>query len=766
MFKSTGTRRPLLFLTSALSTVFMSSVPSYAALELEEIIVTAQKREQSLMDIPISVTAISARAMEANVVRDVFDLRPLVPSLEARTVDPPSQGTSFALRGLGTTVFNMGLEPSVSTFVDGVYRSRSGLLSASNLMDIERVEVLKGPQGTLFGKNSTAGVVSFITKKPALGETSGFVDASYNSWEQVNIGGVVNIPLGQKIAVRFSANIQKGDGWLKEVNSGKNYNNRDRFSVRGQVYFEPNDALDIRISADYAEIDERGNVPARLVNDPNTSSINGPMAAAAGTTLIDPANPYNYEVSTNIVNSYNAKDFGINAEVNYDFSDVQLTWITAYRDFEDSLFKDNDFTAVDILLNRDTLPQVSLFSQELRLAGQVKGDVNINWVVGAFYSEEKVKRTREFSWGSQISAFPFGGTAGRAFYHEFEQDGETFAAFAHLTADLSERLTLTGGLRYTSDKKKANMVSDVPLTNLFGLPNAFPLPLTHDFAAESKDEAISGTASIQYDLTDNVMSYLTYSRGFKAGGISLARDAAGNAAIFTPLGPVFGLPASDPTFDKETANHFEFGVKTSFENGHMEAAAWSTKFDDLQQQVLQADGSFSVVNVTGAISKGFEVSGAYSVSEYLNINISLQYVDAEFSEGVGSITSGGQVLDGTPLPFVSDLTASIGADFSMPLANDGMELFANGNLFFRGDQVLDEHQAITEDGYMLLNLRAGIRFLEGQAEVSIWCRNCTNTGYTTSNFSIPFDGAVLGHSTRWGHLGAPRVVGAGVRYNF
>ena len=748
------------------SAIVTALIATPAIAQDDEIIVTAQKREQSVMDIPMSVAAIGETQIEANVVRDVFDLRALEPSLEARTVDPPSQGASFAIRGLGTSVFNMGLEPSVSTFVDGVYRSRSGLIGASNLLDLQRVEVLKGPQGTLFGKNSTAGVVHFITKKPEIGGSGGFVEATYNSLDQINLGGVANLALGEKAAARFSANYHSGDGWIDEVNSGETYNDRGRLSLRGQLYFEPQDNLNIRLIADYAKVDENGSWPVRLVNDPNTGAFNGPLAAAIGTTLIDPADPSARRVSSNFVSDYEAEDFGLSAEINYDFGDVTLTSVTALRDFEDSHVKDNDFTGVDILNNQDTLPKVGLFSQELRLSGQAGAGNNVDWIVGLYYADEKIERTREFIWGSQIGVFPFGATPGRAFLHEFNQDGETLAGFAHVTANLSERFALTGGLRYSSDKKEGGMESQIPFTNVFGLPNTFPLPLTHDFVAEVDDDAISGTVSGQYDFSENMMGYVTYSRGFKAGGISLARDAAGNAAIFTPVGPVFGLPAQDPTFEKETADHFEGGIKSSFDGGRFEAAVFSTKFDDLQQQVLQTDGSFSVVNVAGAKSTGAEASAAFSLTDNFSVNASVLYVDAKFSDGVGAITQGGRVLDGTPLPFVSDFTGSIGADFSAPVSDGGVEFFASGNLFFRGDQVQDVNFGQEEDGYSLINLRAGLRFMDGDVEASVWCKNCGDKTYAMSNFAIPFDGSVFFPQTRWGHLGAPQIYGATLRYNF
>lgn len=753
-----------IFISTAVASASMFSFNA-AAIELEELIVTAQKREQSTLDIPISVAAVSSAAIEANIVRDVFDLRVLAPSLEARTVDPPSQGASFSIRGLGTSVFNMGLEPSVSTFVDGVYRSRSGLIAASNLMDLERVEVLKGPQGTLFGKNSTAGVVQFLSKKPELDASNGFVDASFNDLGQANIGGVYNFSTGENSAARISANVHKGDGWLDEVNSGETYQDRDRYSLRGQLLIQPSEQLEIRLIADYAELDENGLWPVRLVNDPRTSAANSALAAAVGTQIIDPANPSDLKASSNFISTYEAKDMGLSAEINYDFGEVTLTSVTAYRDFEDANYKDNDFTGVDILNNEDTLPKVSLLSQEIRLAGQAGANDNIDWIVGAYYAEEEISRTREFIWGSQVGVFPFGATPGRAFFHEFNQEGDTLALFAHGTFNVSERFALTAGIRYTKDKKSGGMVSQVPNTNFFGLPNSFPLALTHDFTAEVDEDETSGSLSAQYDISESSMMYATASRGFKAGGISLARDAAGNAAIFTPFGPLFGIPPQDPTFEKETADHFEIGYKASFERGRFEAAIFSTDFDDLQQQVLQPDGSFSVVNVAGASSQGAEASGVFSLSDNLSMNASIQYVDAEFSDGVGSIAQGGRVLDGTKLPFVSDVTASIGLSYSAPMAN-GNEFFASGNIFARGDQVMDVNFGQEEDGYALVNLRIGTRMMDGALEASLWCKNCGDETYAVSNFAIPFDGSVFFPETRWGHLGSPRIIGGSIRYNF
>ena len=171
---------------------------------LEEVIVTAQKREQSLQQVPISVSVINATMARNNIIRDVYDLQVVVPALQVQAVDPPGQGTAFALRGLGNSVFNMGFDPAVATFVDGVYRSRSGLTASSDMVDMARVEILKGPQGTLYGKNTTAGLINFITNRPDLESLYGEAQVDYESYNRLYLKGYVNVPLSETAALRFS----------------------------------------------------------------------------------------------------------------------------------------------------------------------------------------------------------------------------------------------------------------------------------------------------------------------------------------------------------------------------------------------------------------------------------------------------------------------------------------------------------------------------------------------------------------------------------
>jgi len=757
---------------------------------IEEIVVVAQKREQSLMDVPISITAVDAETLENNMVDDIFDLRAVAPSLDIRAVDPPGVGTSFALRGLGNSVFNMGFEPSVGTFVDGVYRSRSGLLAASDFVDLERVEILKGPQGTLFGRNTSAGVVHFISKRPSTEALEGEAQLTYEEHDRMRFKGSVNLPISDRFAARFSTSIAEGDGWLDNVGNGDSeLHDLDRWAIKGQFAWQPSDTVDVWLSVDYSELDEKCCLPVKSRNDPLDEVFNQPLAAAIGSNDTIPADIGDREVGTNVTPHYEAEDFGLALEVNWDIGDVTVTSLTALREFEDSNFKDNDFTGVDMLLSNQDLPEVSLFSEELRVAGEFDaGAGSVHWVLGFFYSKEEIELTNEFIWGSQVNNLFFLGpflSPGRAYLAEFTQEIESRAAFAHATWDVNEKLSLTFGYRYSDDEKDGTLVNTVPPTGGFfpGAPNSLPLPVVFDYDTSIDFGEPSGTFSINYAWSDQVSTFLTFSRGYKSGGISMTRDAAGvsfglgdpvagcgGGTVAIPASPFCaGLAPSSPTFDEETSDHVELGLKSTLADGRLQllASVWSTEFEDLQIQVLRPDGTFAVSNAASADSEGVEVEGLFAVNENLDLNFSVQWVNAEYGNDVGVVPGAGD-LSGQNLNNSSELTGVVGATYDAQLNSD-WSWFISGNLFFRDDVTLNPGGPadVKEQGsYELVNVRAGVRSADDKYEVAVWCRNCTDEDYQYSNFAIPFDGVILGHSARWSHIGEPRYLGLTGTYRF
>ena len=762
---------------------------------LEEVIVTAQKREQSMQEVPIAISTVSEQALENNLVNDIYDLQAAVPALQVQAVDPPGQGTAFALRGLGNSVFNMGFDPAVATFVDGVYRSRSGLAAVSDFLDLERVEVLKGPQGTLFGKNTTAGVVHFISKAPDFDGNSGSVEVGIEEYGRYRVKGSVNLTASETAAFRIGASYSGGDGWLDLIGSGEEIHDLDRLTIKAQGLFAPNEDLSIHVIADYSTVDEICCSPLRNVNDAFSLAVNGQAAADAGSGIVDPANLDDLVAESNLPPAFEADDIGLSAEIDWQINDsLTLTSITAWRKYEDSTAKDNDFSGVDVLVSNQNLPEVSLFSEELRLSGssEMSSGNAINWTIGGFVSREEIQLINEFIWGSQINLFPFfapglfGNVPGRAFWHQFDQEIDSSALFAHAAFDLSDVVTLTLGARYSKDDKTGSMVSDHPFTNQFGAPNSLPLAVVYDYDTTHEDSEPTYTASLDWKATDDIMLFATYSVGYKSGGISMTRDAAGSALVlgdpqlgcapgFTaiPQSPFCSGPMFDPTFAREEATHVEIGMKSDLVDGRLRLniSAWDTDFDNLQTQTLRADGAFAVVNIAGATSQGVEIETDFAASEAITVNASIQFLDASFADGLGPLTPGFPPLGGQDIPFASDTTANVGISFEQPAGEGDWRFYGSANAYYRDDyfNFTEPAPGLVQDGYTLTNLRLGFR--NDRWDLAAWCRNCGDERVTWSNFQIPFDGLLIAppgssHGTRWSHVAEPRVWGVSARYSF
>ena len=492
-----------------------SSVVSFAA-QLEEIVVTAQKREQSMQDVPFSVAAVPGETLRNTGVTDLMNLQNISPSLMTPSTGSPGQGASFRLRGFGSPPFQLGIEPAVATFVDNVYRSRSGI-AVNDLIDINRIEVLKGPQGTLFGKNTTAGVIHVITNRPNLEEVEGFIELEYETeYEQTRARGMFNAPVGDKSALRVSAMWGDGDGWLENPGPPDDANDLNRYNINAQWLFVPSDDLDIRLGAYYGDIDE----------------------ICCSSVVLDELDDAVTHDNTEAENESTDKLYS--AEVNWNLSDaVKLTSITSYQDYELDTRVDGDFIEADFL-DIVTSVEIEGWTQELRLSGSTD---SLEWTVGAFYSDEDIDRERAFVWGSMIGLTPFPLVPGVGVIDITSQDNTSWSVFGQGTYALTERLAVTAGLRYNDEEKDGEGTFLQPQPGPPGVVNPF-------FDANVDEDEPSGMLSVQYNWTDEIMTYATYQHGYKAGGINLAREAAG------PIGE-----PGEPTFDKEKADNYEIGAK-------------------------------------------------------------------------------------------------------------------------------------------------------------------------------------------------------------
>ena len=389
------------------------------------IVVVAQGREQLLSDVPVAVSAVNAETLENTGANDIRQLNQVVPSLLVSSTGNEANG-SARIRGIGTVGDNPGLESSVAVFIDGVYRSRSGI-GLNELGELDRVEVLRGPQGTLFGRNASAGILSIYSKKPEF-EFGGFGEATYGNFDNIRLQAGLTGPLSETLAARFDGVYEKRDGFLRDVNNNIDLNNRDRYFVKGQLLWEPVDAVSFRFIADYTNRDERCCGAVYLGRDfnPLIGDLNNPSTPLAplqttGNNIINvlrdlgqPIGSFNDPFSRNTFvtrgRTYNGKtkDGGLSLEVNWDMGGATLTSITGYRYYKNSQASDTDYSAVDILYRADDndaqFRQFKTFTQELRLQGEAF-DGKLDWLVGGYFADEDLTVRDNLRFGNQYGRF-------------------------------------------------------------------------------------------------------------------------------------------------------------------------------------------------------------------------------------------------------------------------------------------------------------------------------------------------------------------------
>ena len=465
------------------------------------IIVTASKREQTLQETPISVSVTSGETIERAQIRDVLDLQSVVPSLRVSQLQT-SSATTFIIRGFGNGDNNFGIEPSVGVFIDGVFRSRSAS-ALSDLNMIQRIEVLSGPQSTLFGKNASAGVISVITKEPQY-EFGGQVEAVYGNYNTINLRGEVTGPITDNIAFSLDGTYQQRDGYGRIVNLDAEINDRNRYSVRGNLLFEPTADIKIRLIADYSKIDEICCQTSNLVVGPVTAGVIGGIGGQFPTDF------FSYDSFLNAVPFNENENYGFSGQLDWSFDAITLTSITAYRELTNVFTQDVDFTTTDLTVEtRDQA--VSTFTQELRLATDFDGP--INFLLGGYYFDETITQDSNLTVGRDFRNFaafqaapasllppnptpaqrvavgnavlrsveagfglPPGSILGGDFLTQerFSLDNNAWSIFGTADFEPIDGLVLTAGFNYTDDRKDFAINFDAldPLANI-NLVDAF-----------------------------------------------------------------------------------------------------------------------------------------------------------------------------------------------------------------------------------------------------------------------------------------------------
>ena len=445
-----------------------------------EIIVTASKRAQTLQDTPIAVSVTTAAVIERAQVRDLNDLQTLVPSLRVSTLQS-SASTNFIIRGFGNGANNVGIEGSVGVFIDGVYRSRSAA-AIGDLPNLQRVEVLRGPQSTLFGKNASAGVISIVTQEPQF-DFGGSAELSYGNFNAIIAKADVTGPISDKIAFRIAGNYNKRDGYATNLVNGDEQNERNRWGVRADLLFEPSDSAKFRLIADYDKIDEICCFVGNVVAGPTAAAIR----AVGGN--INSGGVFTYGEFTNFASENLIKNYGVSLQGDLEFGDITLTSISAYRESHSASNADSDFTSADIIgQNRGDI-DIRTITQELRLATDFDGP--LNFLLGGYYFDEDIRNQQALTLGrdarNYINLLAGGGltanealiralagipatapaflSQGQGRFEDWDYRNRAWSIFGTADFEITEGLILTGGFNYTKDKKR--VASDTTVTDVF-----------------------------------------------------------------------------------------------------------------------------------------------------------------------------------------------------------------------------------------------------------------------------------------------------------
>ena len=802
-------------LSSLALAVAAASSGAYGA-QLEEIIVTANKREQSLQDVPLSVTVTSGETVQRAAIVDIIDLQTSVPSLRVNQLQSSAQ-TNFTIRGYGNGANNPGIEPAVSVFIDGVPRTRTASALA-DLPTIERIEVLSGPQSTLFGKNASAGVISVSTLLPE-DSFGGMIEATGGNYGARIIKGTVTGPLSDTVSYRLSASDNSSDGYGTNITTGSSVNNRDRSAIRGQLLFEPADDLTIRLIADYNEIDEVCCSASSLVY--GQASQVAIMVAAGNGFNTTPVDPWARNLNMNFDPYNKLVGKGVSVQVDKDLGYATLTSITSSRRQSLRSNFDADFTAADILGDNRVDYDFENLTQEFRLTSN--SDDDLQWMVGMFYSDEDVHSERTVTYGDDVAPFAefliagglsaagmgdsvaaaggglnlvsflltstpgtLDGTAALAdtwflpntgnVDETFDMSAESLSIFTQMDYKLSDQLTVTLGLNYTEDEKDVTpsvLVDDafaaLPLTAvglgaLAGLQLFPPFPdygAGTDETGNFKSDDVTHTFRLAYDMNDSITVYASHSTGFKAISVNMSVDGR------TP-----GNRAADP----EEATNIEVGLKASFDNGYLNVAYFEQTIEGFQSNVFGGTG-FNLENAGEETHEGLELDGMFALSENLTVGLSAVYIDAvydEFLNGTCDDTglsepqytcpTGQSTVDlsGQSPAGVHELSYNVNGTYNFAVSGGISGFFRLEYLHEKDVKVADLIPFdLASRGSDNLNASLGFSSETGGWDAMIWGRNLTDHETLISAFPTPGQPGSFS-----GYPNAPRTYGLTLRKNF
>ncbi|HVJ01082.1 MAG TPA: TonB-dependent receptor [Sphingomonas sp.] len=720
----------------------------------DEIVVTATRREERLQDVPLAVTAVSAEELARSNLKEVTDIQYLAPNITFSATNPVSNGGGYQIRGVGTQTYDSSVEQTVGLVVDSVVIGLSRDPGATGFADVERVEVLRGPQGTLFGKNSSAGVIQVITRRPQLGKWGMDLDLGYGERNDRVARATANLPLGDSAALRVSGFSNGQDGAIPNVVNGTRVGDRSNNGVRARMLWEPSSDLSFLLTGEYQTAFARD---AQTIESLGTSAAyNAQFARFA----VRPGH--------GVYLAYNDRDWtadsslwGTSLQADYAMGDATLTSITAYRALKVTQLSDIDAAPVDIFNHSDGGVDSNQFTQELRLTSP--SGKPLEYVAGLYYYRTENN-------GDIAQYGNFYGIYGRPVViasglRTQVNKVRSIAAFGQLTYRILPGVKLIGGLRYTNDENHGS----VTIT-----PLPFPAVIAstaQPYDGTVKADNVSGKVGIQFDASRDLMFYATYSTGYKGPAID------GTGGVVREVEP-------------ETVRSYELGAKSTLFEGALtlNASLYWADYNNFQTTALDMNvtpPSFILTNAGGLRARGAEVEAQLRVARGFRLSASGSYSDAVYREFLGPCYSG-QANSSVPgtgcylLPGSTTVRVSDYAGYSLPNApkwsytlrasyeqpiGDDLALDASANWAWR-----DATQAVLGDpkariqAFGLLNGTIGLSGNDGQWRLSVYARNLLN-----QHFYAPYAATATFNPGGYNRIMSPeafRTVGGALSFHF
>ena len=715
---------------------------------LESVLVTARYRREDAQTVPISMSIIGGDALDASHTISLSQLTELVPTLNYSSPNP--RNTALTIRGLGSSVVavaqaNDGLEPGVGFYVDQVYHARPAT-AAFDFLDLERVEVLRGPQGTLFGKNTTAGAMNISTRAPSFTpEFKAELTTGNLGYHQARLSATGPL-LDNQLAGRISVVMADREGVLDNVTTGRKDNDVDNKAIRTQLLYQPGNNFSLRVAADYYAIDTRCCTQVyHSVGATLKPAAQQYPAMAAGQSYAPPSlDPFDRVTDIDSDLKVTSHEGGVSAIAEWSLDNSLLTSVSAWRFWKWAAANDRDYTGLVIQTVQGIPSRQDQYSQELRLSS--RGERAVDYSAGLYFFTQTIKAKPTTAYGPLASYWLSGASTPSNLLDGYRTDGKTrfqsdsYAAFGEVTWHVTDTVDISGGLRYTYEEKEGDYQADVS----GGLANPTAAQLRQKnsilraqfYSADDTDGSLSGRINVAWRYSDQVMPYLTVARAQKSGGINMSG---------LPLQPD-NLPAlTTAVINPEKNTTVELGVKAQLFADRMQLNAdiFDTRVRDFQANVVDTGpGALRgyLANIDEVRVKGIEVDGSVAVTDGMALRFSVARTDGEYVsyqngpcplELTGTATSVCD-LSGKPLASLPKLVLSGGFEYEHPAQVLGMA----GNVYLRSDITRrDDSNAQSSisqytwiEGYNLVNTSVG--FMQGEAwDLSLWLRNVLKEEY-------------------------------------